>query len=102
MPLPPDSVGVARALTSGTFTHLPPELGKWVPPDPLATYFQPLRLAPSTFAVRHKVYVWAPDNPQAGTFEPIYHRLADADDWQTDKLPTLTTSSRRHPPSSWP
>jgi hypothetical protein len=37
--------------------------------------------------VRHKLYVWAQDNPQAGTFEPIYHRLADADDWHTDKLP---------------
>ena len=64
-----------------------PELGKRVTPHPLATYFQPLCLAPSTFAARHKVYVGAQDNPQAGTFEPIYDRLADADDWQTDKLP---------------
>jgi pimeloyl-ACP methyl ester carboxylesterase len=76
------------ATTEDGLTQLPPpELGKRVPPHPLATYFQPLRLAPSTFAVRHKVYVWAQDNPQAGTFEPIYHRLADAADWQTDKLP---------------
>jgi pimeloyl-ACP methyl ester carboxylesterase len=40
------------ATTEDGLTHIPPpELGKRVPPHPLATYFQPLRLAPSTFAV---------------------------------------------------
>ena len=74
--------------TEDGLTHLPaPELGERVSPHPLSAYLQPLRLSPSTFDARHKVYVWAQGNPEGGTFEAIYQRLSGTDGWQTLKVP---------------
>lgn len=59
--------------TEDGLTHLPsPELGDRVSRHSLATYLQPVHLAPLTFDVRQKVYVWAQGNPEGGTFEAIY------------------------------
>ena len=91
------------ATTEDGLTHIPPpELGKRVTPHPLATYFQPFvwRRQPSPCVTRcmsgRKTIRKAARSSPSITAWPMPRT------GRRTSCPTVTTSSRRRPPSSWP
>lgn len=72
--------------SDGLAAAAPPGLDRRTAPHPLATLIQPVNVTAETFAVAHKVFVWA-EGFVGGPIEPTYRRLAETEGWETHAVP---------------
>jgi len=72
--------------SDGLFTGPPPDVDPRARAHPLATFLQPIRLGPSAYAARHKVYaLCAGDKPSP--FWAFHDRLAQDPTWTVRQMP---------------
>jgi pimeloyl-ACP methyl ester carboxylesterase len=83
---PPWHEAFLGASLDGLTTLPPPTVDGRAAPHPLATMLQPVTVAPSTFDVANKVFVWAEAFTE-GPFQPFYDRLSATDGWETHRVP---------------